>query len=148
MLPDWIELCASFATRGVEFLVVGGQAVVAHGYPRMTKDLDLWVRPTRKNGERIILALRDFGTNSPIPAEAFERPETMLVLGRAPFRVDLLTALPGLTFEGAWTRRVTVSLDGHELPLICRADLIQNKRAVGRPQDIADVLELEKLDSL
>jgi hypothetical protein len=148
MLPDWIELCASFVTHGVEFLVVGGQAVVAHGYPRMTKDLDLWVRPTRENGERIISALRDFGTNSPIPAEAFERPETMLVLGRAPFRVDLLTDLPGVTFEGAWARRVSVRLDGHEFPLMCRPDLIQNKKTVGRPQDLADVAELEKLDSL
>ena len=114
----------------------------------MTKDLELWVRPTRNNGERIIRALQDFGTNSPIPAEAFERPETMLVLGRAPFRVDLLTDLPGVTFDDAWARRVTVRLDGHDLPLICRADLIQNKRTVGRPQDIADALELEKLDAL
>ena len=146
MLPDWIELCASFITHKVEFLVVGGQAVIAHGYPRMTKDLDLWVQPTTDNGEKVIAALTSFGAVPGVEAAAFERPETMLVLGREPFRVDILTDIPGVKFHEAWQRRTSVVLDGTELPLISRVDLIKNKKTVGRPQDIADVAALEKID--
>lgn len=147
MLPDWIELCALLSENEVEFLVVGGQAVVAHGYPRMTKDLDLWVRPTRENGTRILTALLQFGTPlEQVESEAFEKPETLLMLGREPFRVDILTDLPGLDFEAAWQRRSSVTLDGVPLPLISRVDLIINKKTVGRPQDIADAFELERLD--
>ncbi len=62
MLPDWIALCRLFDARSVDFLLVGGQAVIAHGYPRLTKDMDLWLRPTRDNGERVLHALADFGT--------------------------------------------------------------------------------------
>jgi len=62
MLEDWIELCKLFTSRGVEFLLVGGQAVIAHGYPRLTKDMDLWVRPTAKNGALVLQALSDFKT--------------------------------------------------------------------------------------
>ena len=78
MLPDWIELCALFIAHKVKFLVVGGQAVIAHGYPRMTKDLDLWVHPTTENGEKVIAALTSFGAAPGVEASAFERLETML----------------------------------------------------------------------
>jgi hypothetical protein len=92
MLPDWIELCALFAAHRVEFLLVGGHAVIAHGYPRLTKDMDLWVRPTRDNGRRVFAALAEFGTPlEPFAAERFEELSAMIVLGRDPFRVDLLT---------------------------------------------------------
>jgi hypothetical protein len=150
MLPDWIELCGLFDAHRVEFLLVGGQAVIAHGYPRLTKDLDLWVRPSEENGARILAALTEFGTPlTEFTASKFVDPDTIVMLGREPFRVDLLTDdIPGVTFDMAWKSRVHVTIDGVTLPVISRADLIANKKAVGRLQDLADVEALESLQKL
>src|SRR5687768_5793357 len=143
MLPDWIELCELLSAHGAEFLVVGGQAVIAHGYPRLTKDMDLWVRPTADNGARVLSALAAFGASldglSPLQ---FEDPRTLLMLDREPFRVDILTDIPAVTFDEAWRSRIYVTLDDVELPVIGKALLIKNKRAVGRLQDLADAEEL------
>jgi len=146
MQTDWIELCRLFGVHRVEFLLIGGQAVIAHGYPRLTKDMDLWVRPSVENGARVLLALAEFGTPlSAFDAAEFLEPETLIMLGREPFRVDLLTQIPGVEFESAWQRRSSVTLDGQQVPLISCADLIANKKAVGRLQDLADVEALEAL---
>ncbi len=147
MLTDWIELCKLFSAHGVDFLLVGGQAVIAHGYPRLTRDMDLWVRPTADNGEKILAALKDFGVAPPdFQATRFEDPSTMLVLGQEPFRIDILTDIPGVTFETAWSDRSSVTLDGETVPLISKSNLIKNKKAVGRLQDLADVEALEAVD--
>ena len=147
MLPDWIELCRLLSDHDAEFLLVGGQAVIAHGYPRLTKDMDLWVRPTAENGSRVLAALAAFGAGSGgLTPEQFENPRTLLMLGRDPFRIDILTDLPAVEFDEAWTSRIYVTLDGVELPVIGKAQLIRNKRAVGRLQDLADAEELEKLN--
>jgi hypothetical protein len=140
MLSDWIELCRSFNAHRVEYLLIGGQAVIAHGYPRLTKDMDLWVRPSRDNGLRVLSALADFGTPLPeFAPERFADPNTLIMLGRNPFRVDILTEIPGVAFDAAWVRRCSVTLDGQQIPLIDIEDLIANKIAVGRLQDLADV---------
>jgi hypothetical protein len=147
MLADWTELCALFTARGVDYLLVGGQAVIAHGYPRLTKDMDLWVRPTAANGERIIAALAEFGSGAEgLRPEQFEDPRTLLMLGREPFRVDILTDLPGVRFDEAWSARIYVTLDGVTVAIIGKRELIKNKRTVGRLQDLADAEALEKLD--
>jgi hypothetical protein len=149
MLPDWIELCGSFNAHGVEYLLVGGQAVIAHGYPRLTKDLDLWVRPTKANGGRVLEALEAYGSApAGFAPERFEDPRTLVMLGREPFRIDLLTDLPGVEFSDAWARRTSVTLDAVTIPLIGRADLIANKKSVARLQDLADVEALEALDEV
>jgi hypothetical protein len=110
--------------------------------------MDLWVRPSRENGVRILEALTDLGT--PLRGFAPERfvdPETIVMLGLEPFRVDLLTHIPGVEFQAAWQSRTSVTLDGVLVPLIGRDDLITNKRAVGRLQDLADVEALEAVAS-
>ena len=146
MLPDWIELCRLFSAQGVEFMLIGGQAVIAHGYPRLTKDMDLWLRPTVGNGKRVLDALTAFGTPfGDITAERFIGPDLIIMIGREPFRVDLLTHIPGVVFEDAWQRRLSITLDGVTVPLIAREDLIANKKAVGRLQDLADVEALEAI---
>lgn len=146
MQADWIELCRLFSARGVEFLLLGGQAVIAHGYPRLTKDLELWVRPTAANGVLVLQALSDFGMPlHDFAPERFSDPKTMLMLGQEPFRVDILTDLPGIDFDGAWSRRSVVQLDGESIPLIARADLVINKKTVGRLQDLADAEALESV---
>jgi hypothetical protein len=148
MLADWIELCELFNAHRVEFLLVGGQAVIAHGYPRLTKDMDLWVCPTVENGRKVLAALTKFGTPiDELRAEQFEDPRTLLMLGLEPFRIDILTDIPGVTFSEAWARHIEVTLDGVVVPVIGKADLIKNKRAVGRLQDLADAEELEKIES-
>jgi hypothetical protein len=144
---DLRELLALFRSKGVEFLVVGGHAVAFHGYPRLTEDLDLFVRPDAVNGERIVLALREFGFGSlELSAKDFEAHDRVIQLGRAPNRVDLLTRLYGVEFADAWSRRVSAQLDDAAVWIIGREDLIRNKRETGRMQDLADAEFLERLD--
>lgn len=144
---DLLELLASFRSSGVEFLVVGGHAVAFHGYPRYTDDLDLFLRPEPVNAERVVQALRQFGFESlDLSAEDFTAADRVIQLGRAPNRVDLLTRLYGVTFEDAWTSRVSASIDGEPVWMINREELIRNKRATGRPQDVADAEALERME--
>jgi len=141
---DLLELLALLRSHGAEFLVVGGHAVAFHGRPRLTEDLDLFVRPDRANGIRIVAALREFGfAELALEASDFEADDRVIQLGRAPNRVDLLTRLYGVEFAEAWTRRVAASLDGEPVWMISREDLIRNKRATDRTQDRADAEFLE-----
>ena len=140
------ELLALFNSTGVEFLVVGGHAVAFHGRPRLTDDLDLFVRPDLENGERIVQALQTFGFGSldVTPAD-FVADDRVIQLGRAPNRIDLLTRLHGVDFSEAWARRVAAHLDDAPVWIISREDLIRNKRETGRTQDLADAEFLEQL---
>jgi hypothetical protein len=141
---DLKECVGWLLSRHVEFLVVGGHAVAFHGYPRLTEAVDLFVRPTRENGQRIIEALTAFGFASlGLSADAFLAPDRVIQLGRAPNRIDLLTGIPGVGFEEAWAARVEADLDGLKVFMIGRDALLRNKRATGRPQDLADVDHLE-----
>ena len=143
---DLRELLALFNTTGVEFLVVGGHAVAFHGRPRLTDDLDLFVRPDVENGERIVRALQTFGFGSlDLTADDFLADDRVIQLGRAPNRVDLLTKLYGVEFSDAWDRRVAARLDDTQVWIISREDLIRNKRETGRTQDLADAEFLERL---
>jgi hypothetical protein len=142
---DLRELLALFQSHGVEFLVAGGHAVAFHGRPRLTEDLDLFVRPDAANGQRIVDALKAFGFESlELTAEDFTADDRVIQLGRAPNRVDLLTRLYGVEFSEAWARRVPARLGDIEVSMISREDLIRNKRATGRTQDVADAEFLER----
>ncbi|MBK7907714.1 MAG: nucleotidyltransferase [Gemmatimonadetes bacterium] len=145
---DLRELLALLNAAGVEFLVVGGHAVAFHGRPRLTEDLDLFVRPELANGERIMRALQAFGFGSlGITAADFRADDRVIQLGRAPNRVDLLTKLYGVDFADAWSRRVAARLDDADVWMISREDLIRNKRETGRTQDLADAEFLERFGS-
>jgi len=141
--PDLIELFSVFDAAGVRLLLVGGHAVSAHGRPRSTKDVDLWLDPEPANIERACLALAKFKV-LPAIIEALRkaRRDEIVWLGRSPARIDFLQSLPGVEFEGAWARRMLVELAGTVIPVIGRDDLIANKRAVGRAQDLKDVRAL------
>jgi hypothetical protein len=141
---DLRELLESLTAHGAEFLVAGGHAVAFHGYPRLTEDLDLFVRADTLNAERIMAALDAFGFGDIGLATAdFVADDRVIQLGRAPNRVDLLTRLWGVEFSEAWARRVAAELDGVAVWMLSRADLMQNKRTTARPQDLADVAALE-----
>ncbi|HYO95836.1 MAG TPA: hypothetical protein VER33_15045 [Polyangiaceae bacterium] len=138
--PDLIELLSAFAATSVRYLLVGGHAVAAHGQPRSTKDIDLWLAPGPDNIERACAALTAFGVPPQIvDALRSATPEDIVWLGRPPTRVDLLQTLPALEFEEVWPRRLVISLNGVSVPVLGKDDLIRNKQAVGRPQDRRDV---------
>ncbi len=146
LTPDFIEFIECCARRDVQFLIVGGYAVAAHGHPRATKDLDVWVLIDPTNADHLIQALEDFGMASVgLTADDFLEPEVVVQLGYPPIRIDLLTSVSGVTFEDCWANRVIVDVGGIEAGFISADDLITNKRASGRPQDLVDADILEQL---
>jgi hypothetical protein len=143
--PDFKDLLSAFNAHRVEYLVVGAHALAAHGYVRATGDLDVWVRPEAANAKRVIEALRAFGASLQDLSEAdLTRAGTVFQIGVAPIRIDVLTSIDGVGFEEAWTGRLTARFADLPVPVLALRDLIVNKRAAGRPQDLADVDWLEK----
>jgi hypothetical protein len=141
---DFEELLASLSSREVKALVVGGYAFAYHAKPRHTKDIDIWVEAEPENAQRLLSALNDFGFGSlDLKEEDFTEPGRIVQLGFPPNRIDLLTSLKGLNFEDAWQSRVEDSYGEAKVCYLGRDDLIRNKKAVGRPQDQADVAVLE-----
>ena len=130
----------------VEFLLVGGVAFAAYGEPRATKDMDIWVNPTPENARRLFAALKEFGapTHGAKPAD-FSAPGTFLQLGTPPVRIDLITAIDGVVFADAWTRRVVTLFAGSQISVISLDDLITNKKIAGRPRDALDVKQILKM---
>ena len=141
---DFRELLECFARHEVRFLIVGGWALAAHGHPRMTKDLVIWVLADSANADAVIEALVDFGFGDlDLTAEDFLESDMVVQLGYPPNRVDLLTSPDGVDFESCWADRLDVTMDGLDVPFIGLEGLKQNKRSSGRPQDIVDIQILE-----
>lgn len=141
---DFKECVASFNAHGVEYLVVGGYALAAHGRPRYTGDIDLWVRPTHENARRVLAALKAFGFGALAITETdLITPGNVIQLGYPPRRIDLLTSIDGVEFDTCHAQRLDLNTDGVDLPVIGLDDFKANKRATGRTQDRAD---LEALD--
>jgi hypothetical protein len=147
MNRDFAEMLSALSAAGVEFLVVGAHAVAAHGHPRATGDLDIWVRPTPENAGRVWSALERFGAPLfDLRLEDLGRPGVVFQIGVPPCRIDILTEITGVTFDEAWPGRLTTSVEGQTLAFIGRHELLTNKRAVGRPKDLGDVAFLEGSD--
>ena len=141
---DFRDILSSFSDEDVEYLVVGGYALAAHGLPRSTGDIDLWINPTAPNAPRVYQALLKFGA----PADRFQQSDfqdadLILQIGIPPARIDVITAIEGVSFVDAWPNRTVLLLDGLSVNFLGREELLVNKRAVGRPQDRADVSRLE-----
>ncbi len=144
--PDFRDLFAALNAAGADYLVVGAHALAAHGHVRATKDLDVWVRATAQNAERVMCALEEFGApTARVTAEDFASAGTVFQIGVAPIRIDILTTIDGVVFEDAWAHRVLTRYGDEPVHVISRDDLIKNKRAAGRPQDLADIDALSKL---
>lgn len=141
---DFRDILSAFSDAGVEFLLVGAYALSAHGLVRATGDLDLWVRSTKENAARVHRALLAFGAPAEqVRVEDFIKPESVIQIGVPPLRVDVLTSISGVEFEEAWSARITLRLDGIEVPVLSRKHLIANKRAADRPKDRLDLRWLE-----
>jgi hypothetical protein len=143
MNSDFKDLLKLFNGYRVRYLVVGGYAVMKYTEPRYTKDLDIWVEPTLKNAKAVFKALRRFEAPLANLNEAdFAREGFFYQMGRPPARVDILMSIHGVVFADAWSNRVATDFDGVTGHVISRKDLIDNKRALGRPQDLIDVNSL------
>lgn len=146
MNRDFAEMLNALSAEGAEVLVVGAYAVAGHGLPRATGDIDLWVRPTRENAARVWKALERFGApRSRLSPTSFTEPDIVYQIGLPPNRIDILTTIDGVAFADAWSDRVTSTVDGVTFQMISKHHLVANKRATGRPQDLADVARLEEL---
>ncbi len=142
--PDYRELLSAFEKQRVRYLIVGAHAVMYHTEPRYTKDLDIWVEPTRVNAQKVYKALARFGAPlRGIAVEDFLNPQLVYQMGVEPHRVDILMGIRGLGFEFAWRKRERGFYDDLRVNILGRAELLKNKRRVGRPMDLIDVEALE-----
>jgi hypothetical protein len=145
---DFLDLLVALSDSGSDFVVVDGYAVAYHGHPRATKDIDLLVRPDEENAKRVYSGLAAFGA----PLEAFDVSaadfttyDGVLQIGVPPQRIDLINHATGIGFEEAVENAGSFTVEGRTIRVIGLSALLKNKRAIGRPQDIADVAALEAL---
>ena len=130
----------------VDFMLVGGYAVALHGWPRTTFDIDFWIMANPENAKSVLQALKSFGAPLTDLTEAdFHKPGMVFQIGTEPQRIDIVSAIDGLEYSEAAKHAVKMNVDGLEIKVISIDDLIVNKRASGRPKDIADAVALEKI---
>lgn len=144
--PDLKELLRSFKEREVEYLIVGGYAVMKYTEPRFTKDLDLWIRNSPENAARVYHALAEFGAplqQDGLVPEDFTSEDMTYQIGVAPVRIDILTHISGIQFAQAWQNRVASTFFGLPVHFISLDDLIINKRAAGRTSDFEQLEHLQ-----
>lgn len=140
MNRDFVEMLSALIEARAEFLVVGAHALAAHGVPRATGDLDIWVDATATNASRVLAALENFGAPLfDLTKQDLGKPGTIFQIGLPPNRIDLLTSISGVTFRQAWSGRLELRIEGLCVPVLGRAEFIVNKRASGRPKDLSDL---------
>jgi hypothetical protein len=146
--PDYRDMLSAFADAEVEYMVIGAYAMAAHGHPRATGDIDLWVGTSPANAERVLEALSTFGAPlTEVDRDDFQTPDTVFQIGVSPRRIDVLTSIEGVDFKEAWPARLEIEIEGLTIPVISRRHLIENKRVLGRSQDLADIERLSEEDS-
>ena len=145
--PDFGDLLVVLVDSGVDFLVVGAYALALHGAPRASGDIDVFVRPSPENAERVFEALTRFGAplaSAQLSVADFAQAGIVYQIGLPPRRIDIMTAISGVSFDEAWASRVMADIDGRSVAFIGRDALVKNKEATGRPKDLADVARLRR----
>lgn len=140
---DFREFIQLLNDNQVRYLVIGGYAVALHGYPRYTKDIDIWIEPTPENIARTLQALEQFGFGSLSLSPADFAPDQIIQLGNPPNRIELIMSPAGVNFEECYASRVQAILDNVTVNFIDLENLKKTKRAAGRMQDLADLENLE-----
>ena len=144
---DYKDMLRALSAEKVRFLLVGAYAMAAHGYLRATGDIDIWVMASPENALAVLRALNHFGAPlHDLTAEDLQNEGTVFQIGVAPRRVDILTAASGLRFEEAFANSISTDIEGMDVRIPSREDLIRNKRACGRTKDLADAEALEALN--
>jgi predicted nucleotidyltransferase len=143
---DYRDMLHALSDEKVRFILVGAYALAAHGYPRATMDIDIWVMPSLDNAEAVLRALRRFGAPlHNLTQEDLQKDGTIFQIGVAPRRIDIITAASGLQFEHTYQNSILVNIDGIDVRIPSIDDLIINKKATGRTKDLADAEALESL---
>lgn len=145
--PDFRDMLSEFSAHEVDYLVVGAYALAYHGLPRATGDIDLWVRCSPENAERVREALMAFGVPSDMfSVDDLRQTGSVIQIGVAPRRIDILTSIDGVEYDDASLGKIIAEIEGIRTPIIGKHHLIENKRASGRPKDLADLAWLENAD--
>lgn len=140
LAPDFDEFCASLSAREVEFVIVGAHALAFHGAPRFTGDLDILVRPTEENGDRLLAAIADFGFPTALLSAAdIVQGRKVIEMGVVPVQIHVMSAIDGVTWDEVWRSRATGPFGGRTVAFIGREAFLRNKRSAGRPKDLADI---------
>ncbi|MCF6314354.1 MAG: hypothetical protein L3J39_18040 [Verrucomicrobiales bacterium] len=149
MNSDFKDLLQSLYESDVQYLVVGVYAVIHYSQPRYTKNIDIWVLPSSQNARKLMKAFLHFGIPLVgVTEEDFSEPGTQFNLGVAPCEIDFLTTIPGLEFEPAWEMRVVSEELDFPIYYLSKEDLLVAKKTANRPQDLADIAELTRLDDV
>jgi hypothetical protein len=144
LTPDFKEFIRLLNKNDVHYLVIGGYAVALHGYPRYTKDLDIWIDRNPKNAEKIMLALEEFGFGSlDLKATDFLEPNQIIQLGYPPNRIDIITSASGIEFEACFESKLVLKINDLEILFIDLENLKKVKKSTGRLQDLADLEKLQ-----
>jgi hypothetical protein len=140
LAPDFSEFLGLLTEHRAEFVVVGAYALAFHGAPRYTGDLDVLVRPTTENAERVVRAIRAFGFPAvELTPDAIVGSSSLIQMGLPPVQVHVMSAIDGVTWDQVWADRAYATLGDRAVPFIGRRAFLINKQAAGRPQDLADI---------
>ena len=143
LAPDFDEFCALLLDHHVEFVIVGAHALAFHGAPRFTGDLDILIRPIADNADRLIAALRAFGfPEIPLTAAQIITPGRIIEMGVVPVQIHVMSAIDGVAWDEVWSGRVESRFGSRTVAFIGRTEFLKNKRAAGRPKDLADIAAL------
>jgi hypothetical protein len=141
---DFKEFIQLLNANKVEYLIVGGYAVGVHGYPRYTGDIDIWINPEEENIKKMPDVLEKFGfSSSEINENSFRNRDNIFRLGNPPHRIDIMTEIDGVTFKDCYSNKIVKEIDGIKIFFIGYNDLIKNKKASGRKQDLLDLDNLQ-----
>ena len=131
MNRDFVEMLSALSAAGASFLIVGAHALAAHGAPRATGDLDIWIQATPENAQCVLQALKTFGAPlHGLSVDDLSQPDTVFQIGLPPSRIDILSSISGVDFNAAWGRRVEVTIGDLRVGVIGRSDFVVNKKAV------------------
>ncbi|MFM2385999.1 MAG: hypothetical protein RL660_756 [Bacteroidota bacterium] len=144
LTPDFKEFVELLVKHRVEYLIVGGYAVGIHGHPRFTGALDIWLKPSEANAEKILKCVKDFGFGSfNLQVTDFTKLGNVIQFGNPPLRIDLLTDIDGVEFAECFKNKKIVELEGLEVNFIGYWDLLKNKKESGRLKDLDDLENLQ-----
>lgn len=143
MIDRHLKLFECLNRNKVEYLLIGGMLSIVYGVPRMTKDIDLFVKAEPQNAERLLSALKELGMGSAYLTDAKSICATEITIFKDFFRLDVLTSVKGLTFDDSWQHRAYLTLDQIPIHCVTLDDLIKSKKATGRPRDLDDLKILE-----
>lgn len=143
MIEKHLKLFECLNRNGVEYLLIGGTLAIAYGVPRVTKDIDIFLKPTLENTKRCLQALKECGLGTAELISAEDLCEMEVTIFKDIVRLDVLTCVKGLDFFEAWSNKVLLELDNIRIPALSFDDLIKTKQAAGRPEDVEDIKILQ-----